>query len=59
MGLLILSMVLGIALACIIWLKMGNLLPFSDTDKWPMTVNLLVYSLACAGVIFILSFLLA
>jgi hypothetical protein len=59
MGLLILSLVLGIVLACLIWLKIGNQLPVSGNQKWPMPINLLIYCLLCAGVIFILSFLLA
>lgn len=59
MGLLILSLVLGLVLACLIWLKIGNLLPVSGNAKWPIPINLFIYSLLCAGVIFILSFLLA
>ncbi|MBF67409.1 MAG: hypothetical protein CMQ29_06905 [Gammaproteobacteria bacterium] len=45
MGLIVLSLILSIVGACLLWMLFGEQFPRGDSLKWPATNNILIYAL--------------
>ena len=59
MGLILFSLILAVVLGCCLWLVVGETLPVNQEEKWPLTSNIICYSLVLLPLIYLIIFFLA
>jgi hypothetical protein len=58
MGLIVLSIMLSIILGCCSWLVLGERFPVNEEQKWPVTNNIVCYSLILLVPVYLVIFFL-